>query len=154
QLPEQAGCRAGSYRRSRTAQGRAPAGRGGCADLLSRRAGLAGPGQRDLFDTPTYHEVTNGYDWRTSIPMSTTLNISVYKRGVRQDTVPVGDIQSALANPDTFVWLGLHEPDELMLQSLKKELALHELAVEDAHRAYQRPKIETYPGSLFIVLHM
>lgn len=86
--------------------------------------------------------------------MSTTLNISVYKRGVRQDTVPVGDIQSALANPDTFVWLGLHEPDELMLQSLKKELALHELAVEDAHRAYQRPKIETYPGSLFIVLHM
>jgi magnesium transporter len=57
--------------------------------------------------------------------MSTALNIFVYTRGIRQDAVPVEDIQSVLANPDTFVWLGLHEPDERMLQSLKKELALH-----------------------------
>lgn len=86
--------------------------------------------------------------------MSTTINISAYKQGIRQSGVTIDAIQTALKDPNTFVWLGLHEPDEPMLQALKKELSLHELAVEDAHRAYQRPKIETYPGSLFIVLHM
>lgn len=86
--------------------------------------------------------------------MSTTITCAVYKKGIRQSDVPIEEIQSVLNIPDTFVWLGLHEPDEPLLQTLKKELGLHELAVEDAHRAYQRPKIEAYPDSLFIVLHM
>jgi magnesium transporter len=50
------------------------------------------------------------------------------------------------------VWLGLHEPDDTLLRKVQLAFGLHELAIEDAHHAHQRPKIEAYSGSLFIVL--
>ncbi|MBD8528169.1 CorA family divalent cation transporter [Pseudomarimonas arenosa] len=62
-------------------------------------------------------------------------------------------ISDAVAKPDTFVWVGLHEPSEALLDQLQEEFDLHELAVEDAHHAHQRPKIEAYGNSLFIALH-
>lgn len=86
--------------------------------------------------------------------MSTAMTCAVYRRGVRQDNIHLEEIRATLQDPDNFIWLGLHEPDEELLQQLRRELNLHELAVEDAHRAYQRPKIEAYPNSLFVVLHM
>ncbi|MDQ3290675.1 MAG: magnesium/cobalt transporter CorA, partial [Bacteroidota bacterium] len=46
----------------------------------------------------------------------------------------------------------LHEPDEDLMNQAQKEFGLHELAVEDAHQAHQRPKIETFGDTLFIVL--
>lgn len=82
------------------------------------------------------------------------MTTAVYQRGIRQDNIPLEAIRDALKDADTFVWLGLHEPDHAILQDIKHELELHELAVEDAHRAYQRPKIEAYPNSLFVVLHL
>jgi len=51
-----------------------------------------------------------------------------------------------------FVWIGLHEPSEELLQTVQKRFGLHELAVEDAHNAHQRPKLEIYAESLFMVL--
>ncbi len=51
-----------------------------------------------------------------------------------------------------FVWIGLHEPDEQEMAFLADLLGLHELAVEDAVQAYQRPKLDTYDNSLFLVL--
>jgi magnesium transporter len=51
-----------------------------------------------------------------------------------------------------FVWLGLHEPSVEELEEVAKRFGLHELAVEDATRAHQRPKLEDYEGSYFIVL--
>lgn len=86
--------------------------------------------------------------------MSTAMTCAVYQRGVRQDNIHLDEIREVLKNPDAFVWLSLHEPDQAVLQQLRRELGLHELAVEDAHRAYQRPKIEAYPNSLFVVLHL
>jgi magnesium transporter len=53
---------------------------------------------------------------------------------------------------DTFVWVGLHEPDEPLLLKLQEEFGLHDLAIEDAHTAHQRTKIETYGDSLFVVV--
>ena len=53
----------------------------------------------------------------------------------------------------SFVWVGLYEPDEAVLDKLQEEFGLHDLAVEDAHCAHQRPKIEAYGDSLFIALH-
>ncbi len=50
------------------------------------------------------------------------------------------------------MWLGLHEPDEALLLRIQAEFGLHERAIEDAHRAHQRPKIEACSKSLFIVL--
>ena len=51
-----------------------------------------------------------------------------------------------------FVWLGLHEPTPDELDSVRREFKLHELAVEDALHAHQRPKLEVYDDTLFVVL--
>ena len=52
----------------------------------------------------------------------------------------------------SFVWVGLHEPDEHQMQSVADVFGLHELAVEDAVHAHQRPKLERYDNTLFLVL--
>ncbi|HEX4587835.1 MAG TPA: magnesium/cobalt transporter CorA [Mycobacterium sp.] len=51
-----------------------------------------------------------------------------------------------------FVWIGLHEPDEHQMQAVADVFCLHELAVEDAVHAHQRPKLERYDKTLFLVL--
>lgn len=56
-------------------------------------------------------------------------------------------------NPQAFLWIGLHEPDAEILSLLQSQFNLHELAVEDALRAHQRPKIEAYDNQRFIVVH-
>jgi magnesium transporter len=56
-------------------------------------------------------------------------------------------------NPDGMAWIGLYQPDEHVLASLASEFELHELSVEDAIVAHQRPKIERYDDTLFVVLH-
>lgn len=53
---------------------------------------------------------------------------------------------------DAFVWIGLHEPDAHQMQAVADVFSLHELAVEDAVHAYQRPKLERYDRTLFLVL--
>ncbi|MBP2450769.1 magnesium/cobalt transporter CorA [Mycolicibacterium lutetiense] len=56
------------------------------------------------------------------------------------------------AGQKAFVWIGLHEPDEFQMQSVADVFGLHELAVEDAVHAHQRPKLERYDKTLFLVL--
>ena len=51
-----------------------------------------------------------------------------------------------------FVWIGLHEPDEHQMQTVADVFGLHQLAVEDAVHAHQRPKLERYDKMLFLVL--
>ncbi|MDP9167945.1 MAG: magnesium/cobalt transporter CorA [Actinomycetota bacterium] len=51
-----------------------------------------------------------------------------------------------------FVWVGLHAPDDHQMQSVADVFGLHELAVEDAVHAHQRPKLERYDNTLFLVL--
>ncbi|MBS1690681.1 MAG: magnesium and cobalt transport protein CorA [Actinobacteria bacterium] len=51
-----------------------------------------------------------------------------------------------------FVWIGLHEPDEHQMQTVADVFGLHPLAVEDAVHAHQRPKLERYDNTLFLVL--
>ncbi len=53
---------------------------------------------------------------------------------------------------EAFVWIGLHEPDEHQMQTVADVFGLHELAVEDAVHAHQRPKLERYDKTLFLVL--
>jgi magnesium transporter len=74
-------------------------------------------------------------------------------QGKRIDDISIEDISEVLKQPDGFVWVGLHEPDAGLLEKLQEEFGLHDLAIEDAHKAHQRPKIEVYGDSLFIVLH-
>jgi magnesium transporter len=56
------------------------------------------------------------------------------------------------AGQEAFVWIGLHEPDESQMKDLAMVFGLHPLAVEDAVLAHQRPKLERYDESLFLVL--
>jgi magnesium transporter len=65
--------------------------------------------------------------------------------------ITLDEISDVLATDQGFVWVGLVEPDEPLLEKLQGEFGLHELAVEDAHGAHQRPKIESYGNSLFVV---
>jgi len=54
--------------------------------------------------------------------------------------------------PEGMAWIGLYRPDEREVASLASEFKLHELAVEDAVVAHQRPKLERYDDTLFVVL--
>jgi magnesium transporter len=81
------------------------------------------------------------------------VNVSAYENGKRIGDISVDEISDVLQRPGTFVWVGLYEPDAGLLAKMQVEFHLHELAVEDARNAHQRPKIETYGESqLFIVL--
>src|SRR5918997_2579415 len=51
-----------------------------------------------------------------------------------------------------LAWIGLYRPDEQEIASVAAEFGLHELAVEDAVQAHQRPKLERYGNTLFVVL--
>lgn len=82
------------------------------------------------------------------------VNCAAYgPRGERLPGITLEQISDVLQVPDNFVWVGLHEPSEELLDKMQEEFALHDLAIEDAHNAHQRPKIEVYGESLFIVMH-
>ena len=77
---------------------------------------------------------------------------AAYAGGARVADVEIQDISEVLARDDRFVWIGLYEPDEALLKQVQGEFGLHDLAIEDAHLAHQRPKLERYGDSLFIAL--
>lgn len=81
------------------------------------------------------------------------VNCSVYRNGIKRDELPVEAISDVLKEDDTFVWVGLLEPDQLLMRQIQEEFGLHELAVEDAQKAHQRPKLEEYGDTVFVVLH-
>jgi magnesium transporter len=61
-------------------------------------------------------------------------------------------VARAKAEPGAFVWVGMHEPSEAEFADLAREFDLHPLAVEDAVHAHQRPKLEVYGDTAFLVL--
>ncbi|PJE94927.1 magnesium transporter CorA [Streptomyces carminius] len=79
---------------------------------------------------------------------------AVYRDGHR--TEDSGDLpgaaEAARSTAGAFVWVGLADPGEEELAAVAEAFGLHPLAVEDALSARQRPKLETYDGSLFLVL--
>jgi len=84
--------------------------------------------------------------------MNEIINCVAYADGRRVADVNLQDVHTALKDSRQFVWIGLHEPSEEILDKVKQEFNLHELAVEDAHNAHQRPKVEIYNDSIFVVL--
>ncbi len=81
------------------------------------------------------------------------INCAVYDRQGKRRDISLDEISDVLAVDDgTFVWVGLYEPADEVLEKLQEEFCLHDLAVEDAQNAHQRPKLEAYGNSLFIVM--
>jgi magnesium transporter len=76
-----------------------------------------------------------------------------YQNGVSIGDVTIEDISEVLKREQTFVWLGLREANSELLAKIQQEFGLHDLAIEDARTAHQRPKIEEYGDSLFMVVH-
>lgn len=82
------------------------------------------------------------------------VNCVRYDRDGSRRDITLDQISDVLAIDDgSFVWVGLYEPEESLLDKLQEEFDLHDLAIEDAHHAHQRPKIEAYGNSLFIAVH-
>jgi magnesium transporter len=81
------------------------------------------------------------------------INCVAYQNGRKLADIARGDISEYVKRPDCFVWVALYEPDPGELEAMQAEFNLHELAVEDAQSGHQRPKIEEYGNSLFVVLH-
>lgn len=77
---------------------------------------------------------------------------AAYSDGRRVADLPIADVSETLEQTDQFVWIGLYEPREDVLRQVQEEFGLHDLAVEDALSAHQRPKLEQYEGSLFVVM--
>ena len=80
------------------------------------------------------------------------VNCVAYEHGKRLGEVDLGAIQDTLKRPETFIWIGLVEPPEWLLRAVQSQFGLHDLAVEDALHGHQRPKLERYDDSLFVVL--
>lgn len=82
------------------------------------------------------------------------VDCAIYRNGARVDgPADFSDaLDEARAMGDAFLWIGVHEPTEKEFDLVRSEFGLHPLAVEDALTAHQRPKLEVYDDSLFVVL--
>jgi magnesium transporter len=81
----------------------------------------------------------------------TVINCVAYASGRRRADVDLAEACPADTSGD-FLWVGLHEPSEELLRTVQKRFGLHDLAVEDAFNAHQRPKLEIYGDSIFVAL--
>jgi magnesium transporter len=78
---------------------------------------------------------------------------AIYVDGRRSAEPPsLHETQEAIRRQGGLAWIGLYEPTEEEFSSVAEEFGLHPLAVEDALEAHQRPKLERYDGTLFVVL--
>lgn len=85
---------------------------------------------------------------------SVIFDCAIYRDGHRTESSddPAKALREARASDDAFVWIALHDPTADEFEEVRKVFGLHPLAVEDALKAHQRPKLETYDDSLFVVL--
>lgn len=82
------------------------------------------------------------------------INCVAYENGVRLTDLTVEEISDYLKRPECFVWVALRDATPAELDKMKEEFSLHELAVEDARHGHQRPKLEEYGESVFVVMHL
>jgi magnesium transporter len=82
------------------------------------------------------------------------VDCAVYEKGERRPGhLPLEEaFEAGCQDEDSFVWIGLHEPSPEEFAGVAEEFELHPLAVEDAIKAHQRPKLELYGDVLFLVV--
>jgi magnesium transporter len=81
------------------------------------------------------------------------INCVVYENGRKLADIRPDDISEYVRRPDCLVWVAMFEPSQGDLDQMAEEFGLHPLAVEDARKGHQRPKIEEYGESRFAALH-
>ena len=80
------------------------------------------------------------------------INCVAYQDGRKLADIDKRQISEYLARPGCFVWVALKDPTATELEEMREEFGLHPLALEDASHGHQRPKIEEYSDSLFVVM--
>ncbi len=86
-------------------------------------------------------------------PMSSgVVTCALYGDGRRVADVPFDNCGLQDCAEGQLLWIGLYEPEEELLRIAQQHFGLHDLAIEDAHNAHQRPKVELFGESLFLVL--
>ena len=106
-------------------------------------------------DTPEYvMDPRRDHEATTPPVEASVVDAAIYIDGRRQPCeVELARLRDQVAQqPGAMAWLGLHQPSEAQLLALADQFGLHELAVEDAIVAHQRPKLERYGDTLFVVL--
>jgi len=130
---------------------RDPGGRGARNKPLSRAFTVPVRAMNRILGTPDGADDGAGHRGGTG---SAVVGCGVYVAGRRQpgEFSPAEALRLACARDDAFVWLGLHEPSAEEMASIAKIYGLHELAVEDAVKAEQRPKLEQFGTVHFLVM--
>jgi magnesium transporter len=82
------------------------------------------------------------------------VNCVVYQHGRKVADIEVDDIDQWLHKPDCFVWVALRDATDDELLQMQREFDLHELAIEDARKGNQRPKIEEYGAVVFVAMQL
>jgi magnesium transporter len=82
------------------------------------------------------------------------VNCVAYEGGKRLGDISIEQIDEYLKRPGCFVWVALKDATAGELAKMQEEFDLHPLAVEDAAHGHQRPKVEEYGDSLFVVMHV
>jgi len=82
------------------------------------------------------------------------INCVAYRNGQKLADVAVPDIADWVAQPDCFVWVALRDATDAELAQMQEEFDLHPLAVEDASHGHQRPKMEEYGDTVFLVMKL
>ncbi len=95
---------------------------------------------------------SESFDPSAPRPHRSVINSAAYHHGVRVADVPIADLGDAWNHSDRFLWVGLYEPSEQVLSHIQQAFGLHDLAIEDAHAAHQRAKLEVYDDSMFVVI--
>ena len=91
-------------------------------------------------------------DLRNEYESPMVVACAVYRDGVRVRDMPLEAVDPASLAERELAWIGLHEPSMEVLAHVQARFGLHPLAVEDANRSHQRPKIDLYGDALFMVL--
>ena len=82
------------------------------------------------------------------------INCVAYEDGRKLADIPIEDIDAWVKKPGCFVWVALLDATDDELRQMQQEFDLHELAIEDARHGHQRPKIEEYGETLFVVMKL
>ena len=82
------------------------------------------------------------------------INCAVYQEGQKLSDIPIEDISNWLAKPGCLTWVALRDASLVEMTQMQEEFDLHPLAIEDATHGHQRPKIEEYGDTVFVVMHL
>jgi len=82
------------------------------------------------------------------------INCVVYQDGQKLADIEISEISEWMTKPGCFIWVAMRDASMDELNQMQQEFSLHPLAIEDAAKGHQRPKIEEYGDNVFIVMQL